>query len=303
MITVERLRTIPMFAELDEEQLAHLAPLFHHSHYKLGEIVTKQGDPGEAFYVLDAGTLQVRYIDSRDHERVLGYLNAPAFFGETSLFTGLTHDVTIDVFSREADLLVLPKHEFDALVTEYPEIGEDIVVRADVEKKLAQRLYPWLSPGEIALVNTRRHWYALATRLVIPTAIALVLFVLAFGTNALDPAFFSTLSTALLILAIAWTLGVGGWILVDWSNDYYIVTNKRVIHIEKVIFFFEEREEALMEQITNVIEVGEGWAQRAFDFTDLRVETQGRQIDVNFSYVPRSKRVRQVIFEQINRLR
>src|SRR5512143_2291143 len=144
MITVARLRTIPMFAELDEEQLAHLAPLFHHSHYKLGEIVTKQGDPGESFYVLDVGTLRVRYIDSKDHERVLGYLNAPAFFGETSLFTGLTHDVTIDVFSKEADLLVLPKHEFDALVTEYPEIGEDLVVRSDVEKKLAQRLYPWL---------------------------------------------------------------------------------------------------------------------------------------------------------------
>lgn len=312
MITVERLKTIPMFAELDEEQLAHLAPMFHYAHHTIGEIITKQGDPGEALYVLDQGTLRVRYVDSKDHERVLGYLNAPAFFGETSLFTGLMHDVTIDVFSPEADLLVLPKHEFDALVTEFPQLGKDIVVRDDVQKKLAQRIYPWLSAGEIVLVKTRRHWYALVARLIIPSVIAVILLLLALATHQLDPTsanppgsenLFTTLSIALLLLTILWAIGAGAWLVVDWSNDYYIVTNKRVIHIEKVIFFFDEREEALMEQITNVIEAGEGWAQRVLGFTELRVETQGRQIEVTFDFVPRSKRIPQIIFEQINRLR
>ena len=313
MIPVERLKTIPLFAGLDDEQLARLAPLFHHAHHKIGDILTRQGDPGDAFYVLENGILRVRYIDAKDVERVLGYLNAPAFFGETSLFTGLHRDVTIDVFSNEADLLKLPKNEFDELLNGYPQIKETLSIRPEVQQKLAKRLYPWLSAGEIVLVNTRRHWYALAQRLILPTVIAIVLLAAALIVHQfLDPTgsdpraaedIFSTISTALLLLALGWGLLAGAWVVLDWSNDYYIVTNKRVIHIEKVVFFFDEREEALIEQVTNVIERGSGWAQRIFDFTNLRVETMGRQIDVNFDYAPRSKRIRQQIFEQINRLK
>ncbi|MBI4785460.1 MAG: cyclic nucleotide-binding domain-containing protein [Chloroflexi bacterium] len=313
MIPVERLKTIPLFAGLDDEQLARLAPLFHHAHHKIGDILTRQGDPGDAFFVLENGILRVRYIDAKDVERVLGYLNAPAFFGETSLFTGLHRDVTIDVFSNEADLLKLPKNEFDELLNAHPEIREALSIRPEVQQKLAKRLFPWLSAGEIVLVNTRRHWYALAKRLVIPTLIAVALLTAALVVHQfLDPTgsdpraaenIFSTISTVLLLLGLGWSLLAGAWLGLDWSNDHYVVTNKRVVHIEKVVFFFDEREEALIEQVTNVVERGTGWAQKIFDFTNLRVETMGRQIDVNFDYAPRSERIRERIFEQINRLK
>ncbi len=304
MLSVERLRTIPLFADLDEEELAHLAPHLHHRRARIGQLLTRQGESGDAFFVLDEGILRVRYVDAKNVERVLGYLNAPAFFGETSLLTGMHRDVTIDVFSDEAQLNVLPRTEFDDLLLQYPHIKAHLNLRRDIKDKLAQRLFPWLSEGEIVLVNTRRHWYAMAARLWLPLVAAIVMFVAGLVVLRFNPLGTGTIaSVGLLILCAVWTLGWGIWVLLDWSNDHYIVTNKRVIHIEKVVFLFEEREEALIEQITNVAEQGNGLAARLFGFTDLQVETAGRRVDVNFTFAPRAKRVRQQVFEQINRVR
>lgn len=313
MIPVEQLKTIPMFAELDQEELAHLAPLFHRTRMTIGRIVSRQGDPGDAFYVLESGSLRVRYVDARDQENILGYLNAPAFFGETSLMTGIHRDVTIDVFSKEAELLVLPKHEFDALLTQFPQIKDDLSLRPEVQERMAGALYPWLQPGEVVLVNSRRHWYALVARLYIPAAISLALLAASLVLHVfLDPAvsqpggqtsFLAFASVGLLVLFAVWTLGAGVWLILDWSNDFYIITNKRVVHIEKVLFFFDEREEAPIEMVTNVVEMAHGPAARIFGFADLRVETAGRQVDINFTFAPLSERIPQKIFEQIDRVR
>ncbi len=300
MLPVERIKAIPLFSELTDEELAHLAPHFHHIHGKQGDIVTRQGDEGGDFVVLENGTLRVTQIDAQGREKVLGYMSAPQFFGETSLVTGVHRDATTDVFSSGVDLLVLPKVEFQGVVVQHPDILKRLALRADVQRRLAQRLYPWLSDGEVVLVNTRRHLFALASRLFVPLLLTIALLIAAtvlaqFPTGMLPGAIF--------LLAIVWTLGIGAWIIVDWSNDFFIVTNKRVIHIEKTIFFFDAREEAPIEMVTNVVETVTSVPARLFGFTELRVETAGRQVEIDFTYTPRRAQVRQRIFEQIGRIK
>lgn len=305
MLPVERLKSIPLFGELEDEQAAHVAPLFHRTRCKQGEILSRQGEPGNAFYVLDGGTLRIRHIDESEQDQLLGVLNAPAYFGETSLITGLPRDVTIEVSSKQADLFVLDKTEFDALVDQYPGIRGKLVVREQVEALLSQQRYPWLQPGEILYVRTRRHWFALVSRLILPVLVSAVLVIASVAAYVfLTPIIGNPLvSIALLVLALVCVLGSGGWNLLDWSNDYYIVTNKRVIHVEQVVFLLDEREEAPIEMITNVIEQSNGLAARTFGFTEIRIETSGRDVDINFTYSPVSKGIAQHIFEQMDRAR
>ncbi len=301
MLTVEQLKKIALFSELTDEELAHLAPHFHHIDARQGIIVTRQGDVGAEFIFIENGTLRVTQIDAQGREQVLGYLSAPQFFGETSLITGVHRDATTDVFSEDADLVVLPRQEFQTLLEQYPDISKRLVLRADVQKRLAQRLYPWLSEGEVVLVNTRRHWYALVSRLFLPVFITLVML----GAAAVLQVHWSgnSISATLFLLAIVWTLASGIWLGVDYSNDFFIVTNKRVIHIEKTVFFFDAREEAPVEMVTNVVEMVQSAAARILGFCDLTVETAGRQIEIDFTFTPRRAQVRQRIFEQIGRLK
>ena len=39
-------------------------------------------------------------------------------------------------------------------------------------------------------------------------------------------------------------LGWIAWTYLDWTNDLYIVTNQRVVYVEKVIGIYDSREEA-----------------------------------------------------------
>jgi hypothetical protein len=62
----------------------------------------------------------------------------------------------------------------------------------------------------------------------------------------------ATTPKALSLLALLFILGWAGWNALDWSNDYYIVTNQRVIWLEKVIGLHDSREEAPLGTILSV---------------------------------------------------
>jgi uncharacterized membrane protein YdbT with pleckstrin-like domain len=311
MLPVEQLQAIPLFAELNEEELAHLAPLFHHARYEQGDVVTQQGEACNAFFVLENGTLRVQDLNAGEPDPVPGYLTAPAFFGEASFFGDALCDATIQVVSAEADLSVLTRQEFEQLTRRYLGIKGRLVTSLDMQPVPAQPSYPWLSEGEVVLVTTRRHWYAFLSSLFAPLFFTLTLLIAwvllqAFGAR-LAPVgsgqVLGMVSIGLLILAGAAFFGGILWQVLDWSNDYYVVTSKRVVHIEKTIFLYDEREEAPIEMVTNVVELTQGFAPRIFGFVDLRVETAGRQVEINFDYAPRSALIRQTIFEQMSQMR
>ncbi len=311
MLPVEQLQAIPLFAELKEEELAHLAPLFHHARYEQGYVLARQGEACDAFFVLEHGTLRVQDQNGGEQDPASSYLTAPAFVGEALFCADGLCDATIQVASVEANLSVLTRQEFEQLTRRYPDIQGRLVTSFDRQPALALPSYPWLSDGEVVLVNTHRHWYALLPRLVRPLFFTLALSIAwvvlqAFQARLAPQAAGQVLGMVdkgLLILAVAAFFGGIFWEVLDWSNDDYVVTNKRVVHIEKTIFLYDEREEAPIEMVTNVVEQSQGFAPRIFGFVDLRVETAGRQVEINFDYAPRSALIRQTIFEQMSQKR
>jgi hypothetical protein len=303
-LTVERLQQIQLFERLDSETLALLARRFHYARYQVNEMIFEQGDVGKAFYILQAGTLRVRRIDARGEEHAVGYYTAPYHFGETSLLTGAPHDVTVDVFSDIAEMFVLTRQEWENFLQQYPDVPKKLNVRTDVKKKLAKR-FRWLGEGEYVIVHTRRHWFALVLMLRLPLLITLGLALVAGLLLVLG-----TLVTAIAALGMILWLVTGGWLLlatlwtvIDWSNDYLIITNRRVVHYERVLGLFEERTEAPIEQVSNVNESSLGIASRVFNYSDVRIETAGHQVDIYFPYVPRRHQVRQNIFGELEHVR
>jgi MFS family permease len=100
------LRGVPFLASLPEAVLEHLARTLGEVRVAPGEVVVRQGEPGERFYVIDEGEVEIE-----------GRRFGPgAFFGEIALL----HDVprTATVTAVSAGLLrTLERHEFLAAVT------------------------------------------------------------------------------------------------------------------------------------------------------------------------------------------
>ena len=71
-----------------------------------------------------------------------------------------------------------------------------------------------------------------------------------------------------LIVITGWFV----WTIIDWANDFSIITNRRVVSFEKVALFYESRQEAPLDAILS-IETRTSQAGRFFGFGDILIRT------------------------------
>ena len=108
-------KTLPLFAELDEQELAALARVARQRTYPKGSFLFFQGDPGEACYFLVAGAAKVCLQGAQGRDLILAWLRAGDFCGEMALFDDQPRSASVQV-TEAATVLILPKQAFLAQV-------------------------------------------------------------------------------------------------------------------------------------------------------------------------------------------
>lgn len=79
--------------------------------FKAGEIIIKQGDPGECAYIIEEGQVVIRHTDSEGNEHVLGTRGANAMIGEMAIIDNAPRTATI-VALEDCKLLEINKKDF-----------------------------------------------------------------------------------------------------------------------------------------------------------------------------------------------
>lgn len=97
------LRTVPLLAPLSDDVLRGVVPRVRRMTFGRGEVVVREGDPGDSFYVIESGQAAV-VLGEAGQERPVARLAAGSFFGEMSLLAGDPRHATV---RASADLTVL----------------------------------------------------------------------------------------------------------------------------------------------------------------------------------------------------
>jgi hypothetical protein len=170
-------------------------------------------------------------------------------------------------------------------------------------------LIPQSRVQEGETIMWRKHWIFLVGDVLWPLLFslgAIFLAVLAFfhlpGFVGSLPISWGAYQAAMLALA-AFTSGWLWWEFADWGNDLYILTEERIIDVEKKpLFFSEQRREAVLGQIQNVtLEVPNLWAS-LLHYGDVKVQTAGAG-DFTFDRVPNPHDVQTQIFQRMRAYR
>ena len=77
-----------MFRFLSDEHFAALEPLLQEEHYDFGDVIVKQDDPADSFYILTHGRARALKIKPEGEEIPLGSLKPGDSFGEAALSVG-----------------------------------------------------------------------------------------------------------------------------------------------------------------------------------------------------------------------
>ncbi len=127
---LQALRAIPLFKDLSDDDLNSISALLQHVSFAKGQTIFRQGDIGNAMYLVENG--QVVVWDEEAHQ-ALAYLGPGSFVGEIALLLAEPRSASLKV-AIDADLYMLEKEAFDRLLMERPEIA------IYMTRELSQRL-------------------------------------------------------------------------------------------------------------------------------------------------------------------
>jgi hypothetical protein len=245
---VDLLNQTPLFSALPPDCLNRLASVMAPRTIQNGEWVFKAGDPADEMFLLFEG--EIALVTSKKAPNEFAKLKRGDIFGEEAL---LFDDPRYYQSQARADtvLLSLGVDDFMALWGQLPEVGRKLEILIESREFSSEKDLSWLQGDEVVHVMTRRHPAVLWWKLVLPAvsviAVLLAFYLIQFAWLPGRPYGWLTLGLG-LPLALFWL----AWRIIDWFNDFFIVTNKRVVWIEKVALVYESRQEAPLRTIMSV---------------------------------------------------
>jgi CRP-like cAMP-binding protein len=130
--TIESLRSVPLFAGLDDHALEHIADLAGEFPAQKGQLLIERGQPGMGLFLIEEGTVAVEIEGGAPVE-----LGPGDFFGEIALLTD--HHRTARVRAvTEVQTLAISRKDLSDLLSEHPEVA--IVMLREVARRLASML-------------------------------------------------------------------------------------------------------------------------------------------------------------------
>ncbi|RKN60833.1 ATP-binding cassette domain-containing protein [Paenibacillus ginsengarvi] len=118
------LKRTALFSPLQHQELRSLLDHLVVKEYAVGEPIVREGEVGDAFYIVRTGTATV-WKDSEGN-RKLNTVKAGEFFGELALLTGEPRRATITA-DEPVSVFRLAKLDFDRLILQFPKVRETII--------------------------------------------------------------------------------------------------------------------------------------------------------------------------------
>lgn len=272
---VDFLKQIHLFHGLEDGELATIAEELIEAAYPEGGVIFEQGSRAENFYLIYGGSVRITRKQN-GKEIQLARLVEHDYFGEMSLVAKRQRSGTA-IALTDLTLLLLSRTDFEKLFKSAPQfrLNLDLAIRS---RQLAQKLqFKWLRPDEVIYFLVRKHPIVLYQKLILP-AIALsvpLFFFYGWYSIARFPIVMVAALGSLLAIVL-WII----WLVIDWGNDYYIVTSQRVVWLERVIGIYESREES---PLSTILSVGVETSQlgRILDYGDVIVRTWVGRVPFN----------------------
>ncbi len=279
-VRVEFLRKLHLLRGLSDMELLSVAEAMDELTFTEAKTVFEQGSRSHTLYFIFAGRVTVTQR-IKNQERKLANLVRGDYFGEGSLLTNSPHTATI-LADKGTVLLTLSRNRFEELLRNISglKLNFDVIMAS---RALAREVnFSWLAEDEVIYFLARKHRLLLYGTLILPIFLLLfpiILIALAYLYSSL---LFALLGGFSLVSDLIWGL----WRYVDWTNDYYIVTNQRAVWIEKVIGLYDSRREAPMGTILSINTETEQWG-RIFGYGTVVVRTFTGELRMNYVTYPK----------------
>lgn len=121
------LREIPLFSEMDEQEVADIRAIMQEMRFRPGQIIIREGEMGDLFYVITEGHAEILIRDADGAELVLHEAGPGDFFGELSMLTNEPRSARIRAVDS-VTTLALERDDFFEFFRTHPHAAIDVMV-------------------------------------------------------------------------------------------------------------------------------------------------------------------------------
>ena len=121
------LREVALFSEMDDQEVAEIRALMDELKFKSGQTIVREGEPGNLFYIITEGEVQVSIRDADGNDVVLHDLRPGGFFGELSMLTNEPRSARVRALEN-VTLLALEREEFFSFLQKRPSAAIDVLI-------------------------------------------------------------------------------------------------------------------------------------------------------------------------------
>ena len=121
------LREIPLFSEMDEQEVADIRAIMQEMRFRPGQVIIREGEMGDLFYVITEGHAEVLIRDADGAELILHEVGPGDFFGELSMLTNEPRSARIRAVDS-VSTLALERDDFFEFFRTHPHAAIDVMV-------------------------------------------------------------------------------------------------------------------------------------------------------------------------------
>jgi CRP-like cAMP-binding protein len=119
------LQKVDFFYNLSFGELDELIKALRKRKVKQGEIIIKQGEIGDKFYIIGSGEVSIHIKKGLGKAKKVATLSTGDFFGEMALVTDLPRTATV-IAEEPTELFILYKSDFKKILMKNPKISSII---------------------------------------------------------------------------------------------------------------------------------------------------------------------------------
>jgi CRP/FNR family cyclic AMP-dependent transcriptional regulator len=127
MMAEIELREIPLFSEMDEQEVAGIRELMDELRFQPGQVIIREGELGDLFYVITEGHAEILIRDANGSDVVLHEAGPGDFFGELSMLTSEPRSARVRAVDH-LTTLVLERDEFFNFLRTHTHAAIDVMV-------------------------------------------------------------------------------------------------------------------------------------------------------------------------------
>ncbi|MEO8611243.1 MAG: cyclic nucleotide-binding domain-containing protein [Chloroflexota bacterium] len=311
---LSHLKRFPLFEHLTPQQLEVVANAVQVLRFQPGEVIFTQSQQTTGAVIFASGRGELTQVGSDRVNRQVGVVEAGEYLNEAALFSDVIAPVTLRAIEVSIALF-LGRQQMASLLAYNPDIKTALQGRTATSAPMpvAQNAAPIAAApapafqgkrdNENVLIETRRHWWAFARRIGLTIlGIIILLLVGSLAYRAIPSFPWITAELGIFVLVILLWI----YFYLEWRNDSLIVTERRVINIQRNLIGLSTNINELPLDAIHEVKVAvpvTDLPARIFGYGTLLIKAAGDGNLMKMDYIPQPKHVQETIFTYRDRVR